>query len=44
MTPDSIDGERQIAWTAEHTDLPYDIVEAVLDLELDHMVASSGDG
>lgn len=39
MTPQHINDDGQTAWIAEHADLPYEIVEAVLELELDYMVA-----
>lgn len=39
MSSDCIDGDGQVAWIAEHADLPLNIVRAVLELELEYMVA-----
>jgi hypothetical protein len=37
--PPYIDTDGQVAWIAEHADLPYEVVAQVLALEFDYMVA-----
>ena len=37
--PPYIDADGQVAWVAEHADLPYDVVAEVLALEFEYIVA-----